>query len=288
MRLYELQRKKKKEQAPFDPVEDARQSLEWEKESGSKALPNGTLQLFVPRKIERYNTKKEREEHILRDRAKYAYDDEGNMIPQYSDWVNSATESIIREGAPVIAGGWLPTQGGDKPLNAVIWTSTGKKLPNGKWTSDWNRFIQGRNASGEPGKIGYIYEVLPNTAVLELDSIHDATNIYKIFATLGRSNTTYADPKEWEENKKYPSLYGGDDEGIARILRKDFPWQEIAKHFDCVHHWAMGRNYSGYGRDPFFESYDVESTVWFKPNQLELLGQVNLWTENDRENDEDY
>jgi hypothetical protein len=282
MRLIEL--KRKKVEVPFDPVEDARSYLEHEKESGINRCPNGTLQLFVPRKIERYATKKEREEHILRDRAKYAYDDEGNMIPQYQTWVNDVQESIIREGAPIIAGGWLPKQGDDKPSGALMWTSTAKKLPNGKWTSDWNKFIQGRNAGGEPGKIGYVYKVLPNTSVLELDSIQDALIIYKTFATLGRPNKAYEDPKEWEFIKQHPALYSG-EEGQAAIIRKDFPWQQLAKHFDCVHHWPGHR---AFGCDPFFYSYDVESSVWFKPNQLELLGQVPLLTGDDREDDEDY
>jgi hypothetical protein len=282
MRLTEISRKKKPPE-PRDPIEDARGDLEWEKERGSKAMPNNTLQLFVPRKIERYDTKKEKEDHILRDRAKYAYDDEGNMIPQYRNWIDHVQESMM-ESAPVIAGGWLPKQGGDKPLSALMWTSTAKKLPNGKWTSDWNKFIQGRNAGGESGKIGYLYKVHPDTSVLELDTTQDALRIYKIFSILGRPNTSYNDPAQWNRNSEL-GIYG--EESDAMIIRKDFPWTDVAKHFDCVHHWPLHSNY--FGRDPFFSGYDVESTVWFKPNQLELLGQVPLWTENDRnDDDEDY
>ena len=82
MRIDEL-KSRKKVQVQYDPIEEARSQLEWYKEKGETAKPNGTLQLFVPRKQERYLTKKERENHVLKDKAKYAYDDEGNIIPQY-------------------------------------------------------------------------------------------------------------------------------------------------------------------------------------------------------------
>ena len=175
-----------------------------------------------------------------------------------------------------------PRPSGEKPLGALLWTSTAKKLPNGKWTSDWNRFIQGHNASGEPGNIGYVYKVLPNTSVLELDSLQDALRIYKIFSSLGRPNKEYDNPEAWQRKENY---WTGSDDMEASIIMKDFPWQEIAKHFDCAHHWGLRRNYGGYRRDPFFGGYDVESTVWFKPNQLEFLGQVPLFIGDDRYDD---
>ena len=280
MRIYELAKRKKIE-VPYDPIEDARASLEWYKEHGLTIIPNGTLQLFVPRNIKRYATRKEREDYVLRDRAKYAYDDEGNMIPQFRDWVNSANESYLPEGAPIIAGGWLPKIGGDKPLDALLWTSTAKKFSNGKWTSDWNKFVQGNNVGGEPGKIGYLYKVRPNTTMLELDSINDAKQIYKIFSALGRPNKALDDQKNWDRADEL-QYYGRDAE--AKIIRQDFPWDQIAKHFDCVHHWPM-RGYYG-ERDPFFGGWDVESTVWFKPNQLEFLGQVPLETSYREEEDD--
>lgn len=282
MRLYELQKsRKKKVQVPFDPIEDARSSLEWIKERGITVVPNNTLQLFVPRTIERFHTKKEREEHVLRDKAKYAYDDEGNMISYYKNWVNN-----VQEAAPIIAGGGSPKPGDTKPLGALLWTSTAKKLPDGKWTSDWNKFVQTGNASGKPNNIGYVYKVLPRTSVYELDSTQDARYIYKIFATLGRRNTALTDPAQWERTREiFKGLDFSENEIEMNLMRKDFPWDEIAKHFDCVHHW--GRHYSTFNYQDFTSSYDVESTVWFKPNQLELLGQVPLLTGDEREDDED-
>jgi hypothetical protein len=279
MRLNELARKKKIV-TPYDPVEAARESLEWYKEDGIKRCPNNTLQLFVPRKIERYATKKEREEHILRDRAKYAYDDNGDMIPQYRDWVNNVHESIIDEGAPVLAGG-NPLIGGSKPLSALLWTSTAKKLDNGKWTSDWNNFIQGGNlGSSKPSKIGYLYKVLPNTLVYELDSAQDALIIYKIFKDLGRPNKALDDPNNWERTSEF---YRNSNDTDISIIQKDFPWPDLSANFDCIHHWG-GRNSFNY--DSFTGGYDVESSCFFKPNQLELLGQVPLWTpEDDKEDD---
>ena len=60
----------------------------------------------------------------------------------------------------------------------------------------------------------------------------------------------------------------------------------MARHFDCVHHWGgsrlLYRDHYGFN---FFDGWDVESTAWFKPNQLEFLGQVRL-TETTNE-DED-
>ena len=121
MRLAELKKSSKKTiAAPFDPVEDARQSLEWEKEHGIKALPNGTLQLFVPRKIERFRTRKEKEDYLLRAKAKYVYDDEGNLMPQYKAWVNAVEESFIPEGAPIIAGGAKPKTQRRKTIRCIV------------------------------------------------------------------------------------------------------------------------------------------------------------------------
>lgn len=280
MRLYEI---KKKKQEPYDPIENARSSLEWTKERGSKSRPNGTKQLFVPREVERYDTRKEREDHILRDRAKFGYDDEGNMIQQYRDWIDQTNESLIREGVPMITGG-NPLPGKDKPIGALFWTSTAKQLSNGKWTSAWNEFIQGGNTPGKASKIGYLYEVLPNTIVYELDNSNDALYIYKIFAELGRPNTARTDSKEWEKEKEIFGDILSSNEIEMNLVKKDFPWDQIAKHFDCIHHW--GRSFGFDFRD-FTASYDVESTVWFKSNQLRLLGQVPLST-NDNDSDDEY
>jgi hypothetical protein len=111
--------------------------------------------------------------------------------------------------------------------------------------------------------------------------VQDAQQIYDMFATLGRPNVAMQDPNHWSEKNDF---HMGHEEKTAAKMRTDFPWPELSRHFDCVHHWPT-RGYS-MNRDPFFQGWDIESTVWFKPNQLELLGQVPLWTENDRDAEE--
>lgn len=275
MRIDELKRKKKVETV-FDPVEGARTTLEWLKESGETLRPNGTLQLFVPRKFERYATKKERSDYILRDRARYAYDDEGELDPQLKKWIDQATESInykLDESVPVIAGSPI-LPGDSKPVGATLWTSTARQLSNGLWTSDWNKFVMdggtGSKGTKNQSKIGYLYKVRPRTCVLEIDGSHDAKMIYDIFAKLGRENTALANPEEWNKIREYG--FGNE----ISIIKKDFPWQHIARHFDCVHHWS----FSSGSRDSdsnFTYGWDIESTAFFKPNQLELLGQVPIF-----------
>jgi hypothetical protein len=227
-------------------------------------------------------TKKEREDAVLRDNAKYAYDDEGNIKPEYKNWIEQATESIhLDESAPIIAGGYSVLPGGNKPKGSLLWTSTAKKLSNGEYTSSWNKFIQG-GGLGEKGrheqsKIGYLYKVKPNTCVLELDSTQDAKIIYEIFANLGRDNTALADPAEWEKIRNYGSE--------STLIQKDFPWNEIQKHFDAIHHYDFYQ--SSYDLDiPFTAGYDCESTAWLKPCQLEFLGQVEVF-QSDADDDED-
>lgn len=279
MRIDELTRRKKV-QPVYDPIEAARDQLEWYKEKGESARPNGTQQLFVPRKQERYFTKKEREAAVLKNHAAYGYDDAGNITPHYQQWIDQATESIIREGAPIIAGGSPISAGDTKPIGAVLWTSTAKKLSNGKYTSDWWNYILnggvGYKNQYNQEKIGYLYKVKPRTCSYLMDDSNDARVIYDIFAELGRENTRKqnptADDLDWIKQgfSSHESL-----------IRHDFPWQHLARHFDCVHHYGGSRySYDNYGFD-FMQGWDVESSVFFKPTQLELLGQVPLRTSED-------
>lgn len=283
MRIDEFAKKKKIETI-YDPIEAARESLEYYKKHGTTVAPNGTLQLFIPRKVEIYTTKKEREDYLLRDRAKYSYDDEGNLTDWAKNYIETATESRnLNEAAPVIAGGSPVLPGHNKPVGAILWTSTAKKLPNGKWTSGWNKFIQS-HGMGDLGisrqsKIGYLYKVKPNTVVYELDSTNDAKIIYEIFEKLGRGNSAYSDPAEWKRIKEY----GSPDD----LIRKDFPWQELQKHFDCVHHYNFGSyNYDGIMQ--FTYGYDCESSCWLKSDQLELLGQVPIFQGDEDQDDDEY
>lgn len=268
MRLTEI--KKKKIEIPYDPVEAAREQLERYKEEGIKLSPNGTLQLFIPRKFKRYDTRKEKYDYLIKDRAKYAFDDTGELLPHYKKW--------LEEGAPIIGGGSPVFDGKNKP-SALLWTSTGRQKDNGTWDSSWNKYAQ--SARYEQAQIGYLYKVLPNTIVYELDGDSDAEIIYDIFYKLGRSNTAYNDKDEWERIRT-----SGLDQQY--LLKKDFPWQEIQKHFDCIHHnnYRFGSLFGFNGETPFTYGWDCESSCWFKPDKLELLGQVNIYQHNDEEDDD--
>ena len=280
MRLTELTRRKKVV-APYDPVEREREMLEYYKEQGMTKMPNGTKQLFVPRKVESYHTKKEFSDYIFQNRAQYAYDDEGNLKPEYQRMIDLANESIMFEGAPILVN-TTQNVGGQKPTNSALWTSTAKEKSNGKRTSSWNDFVQ---EGGLPdkmkgqGQLGYLNDVKPGTTVCEIDSTNDAKCMYEMFATLGRENTAYADPEEWKRIREI-----GFDSGY--LLQKDFPWQHIARHFDCVHHYNFGRSsYDGFS--DFTYGYDCESTAWFKSDHLTLLGKVPLWTAADMKQERD-
>ena len=282
MKINEVTRKKKIINQ-YDPYEQAWYSLERLKEQGEVARPNNSLQLFVPRpQLERFTTKKERENHLLKDRAKYAYDDEGQFVPQYQQWVNSATESIFREGAPIIAGGSPVLSSGNKPVGALLWTSTAKEI-NGKYTSDWWKYVLNGGVENKykNTKIGYLYKVKPRTCSLEIDTTNDARFIYEIFYELGRGNTRYKNPSKEDEN--FIRNFG---DSYEKLIVYDFPWDQIQRHFDCVHHWGGSRIDRYFYRFNFTDGYDVESTVWLKPDKLELLGQVQLI--NEGEQDENY
>ena len=230
MKICELARRKKTP-VPYDPVEAARDMLEYYKEQGCRLKPNGTQQLFVPRKVERYFTKKERFDKSLKDA--YAYDENGNLTDSYKQWIDNATESKnVFEGAPVLTN-TTPKPGGSKPLDAAIWTSTAIKLPNGKYTSDWHNYVLkgglGSSCMKDQSKIGYLYNVKPNTTVYEIDSTNDAKIIYELFNDLGRENTAWRDKEEWEKVKSYAG-------NPHYLIQKDFPWQYLSAHFDAIHH----------------------------------------------------
>ncbi len=97
---------------------------------------------------------------------------------------------------------------------------------------------------------------------MELDQDYQAVQIYETFRELGRGNNSNVD----QESR---NGYVNDNE-ITRI-RVDFPWQEIAKHFDGVYHGAWSSRDSD-----FLRSWEVESIAWFKTDRLQLLGQVKV------------
>ena len=176
------------------------------------------------------------------------------------------------ESAPVLTGGNPNNdKGGNKPYNITLWTSTAKKDSNGFYTSDWYDHVLQNNVPGDKRKIGFLYKVKPNTRVLQLELDSDVRSIYKIFQDLGRDNQILNDKEAWK--REIDLMYSGHGNIEINLMKRDFPWKEIAKHFDCIHHdaWISRRDYNA-----FLFGYDTESTAWFNPNNLEFLGQVPL------------
>ncbi len=285
MRLQELARRKK-QQYIYDPYQAAYDSLMYLQERGQKCRPNNTLQLFVPRNIDPYpQTQKDMRNYILKRYGQYAYDDEGNLTSNVKKELEGLPNIIMGEGfkPPILAkvGTRGITAWTNKPAGISLWTSSAIRKPNNTWTSRWNDFEKGTFSHGPdnpPSKIGYLYKVKPNTTVLELDTNGDAKVIYEIFYNLKRNNKALYDEDEWKNQEKFSSLLGGDYIS-NKLMMKDFPWGEIEKHFDCIHH----DGYFNRDINSFLYGWDVESTAWFNPNRLEFLGQVKLWVEENED-----
>jgi hypothetical protein len=296
MRLFELRKTKeelaaikqakavaayelwKSPQAVHDRAYD---DLQYYKEKGINLPVLSKPQLFVPRGSKALRTKQERERHMYNDpsKLKYGFDDNGEIVKQHRDWINSATESVefngdLTEGAPILAGSPI-APGGDKPDGAVIWTSSATKHKNGTYSSNWTQLV--RDAYSERGwwqSKGYLYKIKPGTCLFDASYSGDAIRIYNIFKDLGRGNNAIDDPT------RHTFGYRSD----AEAIRNDFPWHELSKHFDGI--WYSG----GYdSNDEFFRGWECESIAWFKSDKLQLLGQVtvnksgrrNMWDEDD-------
>jgi hypothetical protein len=100
---------------------------------------------------------------------------------------------------------------------------------------------------------GYLYKVSHNVTVLEMDNDQHAEEIYDIFNRLGRGATKFYDREE-----------------SYRSMTSDFPWDQVAMHFDCVHHYDYGRG------NEFTYGWDVESSAFFNPAVLTLVGKVKI------------
>jgi len=226
MRLSEIQKKLTPAKSAY---ETAYEELQDKKEEGVTLAAELRPQLFVPREVKRYDTKAERMAYIFKDRAKYAFDAEGNLLPEFQKWVDSA----INEAAPILANGPIPP-GDNKPKNC-FWTSSAIKQPSGKYSSAWYRYSRNDNVTGKFGKIGYLYKIKPGTCILELSDYYEAESIYKIFTDLERGNVSLNDEEEWERLNK-SKWNRGHNVVPSKLMMKDFPWTDIAKHFDGVYH----------------------------------------------------
>ena len=75
------------------------------------------------------------------------------------------------------------------------------------------------------------------------------------------------------------ALRRADEEKYA--LMKDFPWQDIRKHWDGVNH------HHSFDRYGFTYGWDVESTAWFNTDVLTYVGEVDILPQDSRRDDED-
>jgi hypothetical protein len=224
-------------------------------EHGSK-LAN-TYQLFVPRGIKTPTTS-ERSGKLLKN--PWAWDEEGNLLPDYEKTYDIAKmrkeydpTGKVNEAAPFLAPGRMPAMpGNNKPMGSHFWTSTAYKVGD-KWSSDWNRWVLS-NQSDWSSDVGYLYKVKPNALILSLNSDYDAEDIYRAFNDLGR-----VDSKARDHEEAY---------GYRSSMRMTFPWNEVTKHFDAVHHRYADRD------SEFMYGWDVESTVWFDTRFLQYVGEV--------------
>lgn len=209
--------------------------------------PANSYQLFMPRP-----SVLQKGRHDLLGN-KYAWDDEGNLKPAYKKYES------IGEAAPILPGKSVTPPGNNKP-NASLWTSTAYKLPDGSYASDWAKWV-GVNMPKWFSTEGYLYKVSSNCRVLELDSDTDAEQIYMLYNEMGAGNVKYFDYE--------------DQSAFGPTMTRDFPWDWVAKHFDCVHH----NGYSWHGE--FMRGWDVESTAWFDTSVLTLVGKVKIGNPED-------
>lgn len=259
MRVKEVISEAKRKPKPLGPGDTTPhdwnpgwEDLNWLKENAARtgARLAGSYQLFVPRANSSAATVRDRRLKNLANA--WAWDDEGNLKPQYARFEEPPREMTglepneVAEAAPILSPGKAsPRAGWNKP-HAHLWTSTAVKNRSG-WSSDWSRFIAGRHPDWFSEK-GYLYKVKPGALILEISSEHDAERIYHTFERLG-----LAKPIDYSS---YSRLTGA------------FPWDQIAKHFDAVWHGGYGYN------DDFTSGWDVESTAWLDTSFLQLIGEV--------------
>lgn len=223
------------------------------------------LQLHIPRKRSFSKTRRERRLYNLR--SSWAYDERGNIKPDYERWEN---EGPINEIAPLLPPGDIqPGAGGNKPGQG-FWTSTAERVGTDTYTSDWNNWVLDNMPDWWSSR-GHIYSVKSGALVLPLNTNNDAQRIADVLHDIGRA-------ANWREQGIDTKL------GVEFGLQRAFPWNAIARHFDGVHH--LGRSDFSYMMQ-FTYGWDAESTVWFNTGVLQYRGEVAVQSrsEEDSEND---
>lgn len=147
-----------------------------------------------------------------------------------------------------------PDRGENKPNDSVLWTSSAIKN-NNKWSSEWVEWCESEMPQWL-GKTGFLYQVSSDIVSLQLNNDKDVVNIWNIFCD--------------EKDKLDFKVYRKDIQNYVKLVR-EFPWDKIAKHFDCVYCKEKPQldNHFMYG-------WDCESTVFLNSNKVKLIKEIKL------------
>lgn len=252
--LFEL--KKKKVEEPPMPYNPGWERLNYLKERAAEFGKRmaGSYQLFVPR--ENPNAATNRDRRLKNLATPYAYTDAGDLKPNYANW----EDKKINEGSPTLLPGKVDIRSGDNKPHARLWTSTAKQLEDKSWTSSWVELISA-NYQKWMSNTGTLYQVKPGALILELNYDRDAEDIMNAFVDLEKIKHP-----EHGMMSKYSGWYS------------TFPWDEINKHFDAIHHYG----YAGMGQE-FLRGWECESTAWLNPNYLQRINEVSVGIDVDSE-----
>lgn len=137
----------------------------------------------------------------------------------------------------------LNMEEGFKPNKGEMWTSTAIKNSDGSYTSDWANWCRSEMPE-YISKKGILFKILPNVRMLSMNTDLDARRIKSFY-------TGVKQPGE---------------------LHKDFPWKEIRKDVDAIHHLPQGWS-DGFG---MMGTWAAESTVWFDQQFLQKIGECRI------------
>jgi hypothetical protein len=153
---------------------------------------------------------------------------------------------------------------GDNKPSMAFWTSTARKRSNGEYSSEWYELVKQQFREWQTD-YGYLFEVKPDAMILQ------SRNLERYYNWAERAKRLEKQPHEYYD-KQYVSMR----------MCGNFPWKELSKHFDGVHH----DGHSSHDSDDFTYGWDVESTAWFNTSVLKYKGAVRLWNDGYGDDDE--
>jgi hypothetical protein len=158
----------------------------------------------------------------------------------------------LKEEAPPVLSQLTDSPPGDNKPRMGFWTSTAIEKKDGTYTSDWYEFVK-RTFPTWQTDYGYLFEVQSSPLIFDL-------NYADRYYEWALDNNRLSMPE-----RSYFRPYSLDDS------RSRFPWDQLSRHFDAAFHAHS------WDRDSFTQGWDVESTVWFKTDNLKYKGAVKLW-----------